>query len=64
LILKLHEYQSKKLFDQIGIPIPKSKIIQKAENVRHIFNQFSGAALVKAQVLSRGRGKAGGIRLV
>ncbi len=62
--MKLHEYQSKKLFDQIGIPIPKSKIIQKAENVRHIFNQFSGVALVKAQVLSGGRGKAGGIRLV
>jgi len=62
--MKLHEYQSKKLFDQIGIPIHKSKIIQKAENVRHIFNQFSGAALVKARVLSGGRGKAGGIRLV
>jgi len=62
--MKLHEYQSKKLFDQVGIPIPKSKTIQKAENARQIFNHFGGAVLVKAQVLSGGRGKAGGIRLV
>jgi succinyl-CoA synthetase beta subunit len=61
--MKLYEYQSKKLFDQIGIPIPKSKIIQKTENVCHIINQFGGAALLKAQVLTGGRGKAGGIRL-
>jgi succinyl-CoA synthetase beta subunit len=61
--MKLHEYQSKKLFGQIGIPIPKSKIIQKTENVRYIFNQFGGVALLKAQVLTGGRGKAGGIRL-
>jgi succinyl-CoA synthetase beta subunit len=61
--MKLHEYQSKKLFDQVGIPIPKSKIIQKTENARHIFNQFGDAALLKAQVLTGGRGKAGGIRL-
>ncbi len=61
--MKLHEYQSKKLFNQIGIPIPKSKIIHKTENIRDIFNQFSGAALLKAQVLTGGRGKEGGIRL-
>jgi succinyl-CoA synthetase beta subunit len=61
--MKLHEYQSKKLFNQIGIPIPKSKIIHKTENIRDIFNQFNGAALLKAQVLTGGRGKEGGIRL-
>jgi succinyl-CoA synthetase beta subunit len=61
--MRLHEYQSKKLFNQIGIPIPKSKIIHKTENIRDIFNQFSGAALLKAQVLIGGRGKEGGIRL-
>jgi len=61
--MKLYQYQSKKLFDQTGIPIPKSKIIQKTENVCHIFNQFWSAALLKAQVLAGGRGKAGWIRL-
>jgi len=61
--MKLHEYQSKKLFNKIGIPIPKSKIIQKTENICDIFNQFGGTALFKAQVLTGGRGKAGGIRL-
>ena len=61
--MKLHEYQSKKLFNQIGIPIPKSKIIHKTENIRDIFNQFNGTALLKAQVLTGGRGKEGGIRL-
>ena len=61
--MKLHEYQSKKLFNQIGIPIPKSKIIQKTENICEIFNQFGGTALFKAQVLTGGRGKAGGVRL-
>lgn len=57
--MKLFEYQSKKLFNKIGIPIPKSKIIQKAEDVRHIINQFGGAALLKAQALAGKRGKAG-----
>jgi len=61
--MKLHEYQSKKLFNQIGIPIPRNKIIQRTENVGHIFNQFGGTVLLKAQVLTGGRAKAGGIRL-
>ncbi len=37
--------------------MPKSKIIQKAEDVSHIFNQFGSAALLKAQVLTGGRVK-------
>ena len=44
--MKLHEYQSKKLFKQIGIPIPKSKIIQKTDDIGHIFNQFGDTILL------------------
>ncbi|MDO9545286.1 MAG: succinate--CoA ligase subunit beta, partial [Pelolinea sp.] len=61
--MKLHEYQSKKLLAFVGIPIPKGKVISKAELINHFFDDFSGSVLLKAQVLSGGRGKTGGIRL-
>ena len=61
--MKLHEYQSKKLLDFIGIPIPKSTIISRTERINQFFDDFSGSILLKAQVLSGGRGKTEGIRL-
>lgn len=61
--MKLHEYQSKKLLDFVGIPIPKGTIISRTERISQFFEEFSGSILLKAQVLSGGRGKTGGIRL-
>ncbi len=61
--MKLHEYQSKQLFAQHGIPIPRGEVAETPTQARMIAEEFGGPVAVKAQVLVGGRGKAGGIRL-
>jgi succinyl-CoA synthetase beta subunit len=61
--MKLHEYQSKRLFAQYGISIPQGGVAGSPEEARQIASRLGGKVVVKAQVLVGGRGKAGGIRL-
>jgi succinyl-CoA synthetase beta subunit len=62
--MKLHEYQSKLIFSQNGILIPKGRVASTASDARVITNELGGGPVViKAQVLVGGRGKAGGIRV-
>ena len=61
--MKLHEYQSKQLFAQRGIPILKGKVATTAEQARDIAVELGGRVVVKAQVLVGGRGKAGGVKV-
>ena len=62
--MKLHEYQSKKIFADYGVPIPRGRIAATGDEARAIAEELGGRAVVKSQVLVGGRGKAGGIRLV
>jgi len=61
--LKLHEFQSKRIFAQHGIPIPRGDVAATPEAARQVAQQLACAVVVKAQVLVGGRGKAGGIKL-
>ncbi|HDQ70967.1 MAG TPA: ADP-forming succinate--CoA ligase subunit beta [Chloroflexi bacterium] len=61
--MKLHEYQSKRLFAAHGVPIPKGEVAKTPEEARRIAEELGGAVIVKSQVLVGGRGKAGGIKL-
>lgn len=61
--MKLHEYQSKELFDKFGVPVPKGRVTKDAEEARQIAKDLGGKTVVKAQVLMGGRGKAGGVKL-
>jgi succinyl-CoA synthetase beta subunit len=61
--VKLHEYQSKLLFAQRGIPIPKGRVAMTAQEARDVADELGGRVVVKSQVLVGGRGKAGGIKL-
>jgi succinyl-CoA synthetase beta subunit len=61
--MKLHEYQSKQIFEKFGIPIPRGRIAATADEARHIAEELGGRVVIKSQVLVGGRGKAGGIRL-
>jgi succinyl-CoA synthetase beta subunit len=61
--LKLHEYQSKRIFAQYGVPIPRGDVAATPEQVRQIAARLGRRIVVKSQVLVAGRGKAGGIRL-
>ncbi len=61
--MKLHEYQSKLLFAQNGIPIPRGKVAATAREARDIADELGGRVVIKSQVLVGSRGKAGGIKL-
>lgn len=61
--MKLHEYQSKRLFAKFGVPIPPGDVASTPEQAREIAQTIGGRVVVKSQVLVGGRGKAGGIKL-
>jgi succinyl-CoA synthetase beta subunit len=61
--LKLHEYQSKRIFEQHGVPIPRGDVASTPEQARQIAARLGKRVVIKSQVLVGGRGKAGGIRL-
>ena len=60
--MKLHEYQSKRIFAQYGVPIPKGEVATKPDEAREIAQRLGTKVVVKSQVLVGGRGKAGGTR--
>jgi succinyl-CoA synthetase beta subunit len=63
----LFEYQAKELFAEYGVPVPKDKVASTAEEAREISSAFAADGIpqvvVKAQVKTGGRGKAGGVKL-
>jgi succinyl-CoA synthetase beta subunit len=61
--VKLHEYQSKRIFAQYGVPIPQGDVATTPEQARQIAARLRRRVVIKSQVLVGGRGKAGGIRL-
>lgn len=61
--MKLHEYLSKRIFADYGVPIPLGKVASKPAEAEEIARELGGKVIVKSQVLVGGRGKAGGIRL-
>ncbi|MFN2244589.1 MAG: ADP-forming succinate--CoA ligase subunit beta [Anaerolineae bacterium] len=61
--MKLHEYQSKRIFAEYGVPIPRGDVATTPEVARQIAARLGTRVVVKSQVLVGGRGKAGGIRL-
>jgi succinyl-CoA synthetase beta subunit len=62
-LMKLQEYQSKILFTMYGIPVPNGRIAESISEVKQISEELGGRVVIKAQVLSGGRGKAGGVRI-
>jgi len=62
--MRLHEYQSKEIYSNFHIPIPRGRLASTPEEAKHIAEELNGPVVLKAQVLIGGRGKAGGIRLV
>jgi succinyl-CoA synthetase beta subunit len=59
----LYEYQGKELFRQYGIPVSEGRLATTPEEARAAAAELGGETVVKAQVLTGGRGKAGGIKL-
>jgi len=62
--MNLHEYQSKKIFAEYGVPVPRGAIASTADEAVAAARQLGGPVwVVKAQVHAGGRGKAGGVKV-
>jgi succinyl-CoA synthetase beta subunit len=59
----LYEYQGKELFRRFGIPTSEGRVATTPAEARTAAEELGGQVVVKAQVLTGGRGKAGGIKL-
>jgi succinyl-CoA synthetase beta subunit len=59
----LYEYQGKELFARFGIPVSEGRLATTPDEARAAAAELGGQVVVKAQVLTGGRGKAGGIKL-
>jgi succinyl-CoA synthetase beta subunit len=59
----LYEYQGKELFRRFGIPVSEGRPATTPQEARAAAEELAGDVVVKAQVLTGGRGKAGGIQL-
>ncbi|UCF40511.1 MAG: ADP-forming succinate--CoA ligase subunit beta [Gemmatimonadota bacterium] len=61
--MNLHEYQARALLKAAGIPVPDGEVATAPNEVEAIAKRLGGAVVVKAQVHTGGRGKAGGVKL-
>jgi succinyl-CoA synthetase beta subunit len=61
--MDLYEYQGKQLFARFGIPVSEGRLATSREEAQAAARELGGQVVVKAQVLTGGRGKAGGIKL-
>jgi succinyl-CoA synthetase beta subunit len=59
----LYEYQGKELFRQFGIPVSDGRLATTPAEARAAAEEIGGQVVVKAQVMTGGRGKAGGVKL-
>ncbi len=61
--MNLHEFQAKRLFAEHGVPIPSGDVARTPAEAAKIAAGLGGHVVVKAQVHTGGRGKAGGVKL-
>ncbi|MGW2517493.1 ADP-forming succinate--CoA ligase subunit beta [Streptomyces sp. NPDC001617] len=60
--MDLYEHQARELFEEHGIPVPRAAVTDAPKKAREIARALGGRVVVKAQVKTGGRGKAGGVR--
>ena len=61
--MNLHEYQSRDLLSKYNIKFPAGNLGTDPDEIYEIAKKFQGQVVVKAQIHSGGRGKAGGVKL-
>ena len=62
--MKVHEYQAKGFFEKYGVPVDRHYLCRTADEAVEAYRALGGGkAVVKAQVHTGGRGKAGGVKL-
>ena len=61
--MDLYEHQARELFEEHGILVPRAEVTDSPKEARGIARRLGGRVVVKAQVKTGGRGKAGGVKL-
>lgn len=62
--MNVHEYQAKSILAGFGVPVPRGKLAESAQQAREAARELGGGRwVVKAQIHAGGRGKAGGVKL-
>ena len=61
--MDLYEYQARDLFEKYGVPVLPGIVADTPEEVRAASEKLGGVTVVKAQVKTGGRGKAGGVKV-
>ncbi|GAA3986998.1 ADP-forming succinate--CoA ligase subunit beta [Streptomyces plumbiresistens] len=61
--MDLYEHQARELFEEHGILVPRAGVTDSPKEAREIARGLGGRVVVKAQVKTGGRGKAGGVKL-
>ncbi len=61
--MKIHEYQAKQLLKQYGVPVPQGQVASNPDEVREVAKTLGKRVVIKGQVHSGGRGKAGAVKL-
>jgi len=64
MLLRLYEYEGKEIFSKYGIRVPRGYVISSPDDIGEALRRVGLPAVLKAQVLVGGRGKAGGVRIV
>src|SRR5690606_17136007 len=62
-VMNIHEYQAKDILRAYGVPVPPGEVATTPAEAEAIARKLGGRVVVKAQVHSGGRGKAGGVKL-
>ncbi|MEU9979221.1 ADP-forming succinate--CoA ligase subunit beta [Streptomyces sp. NPDC051014] len=61
--MDLYEHQAREIFEEHGIVVPRAEVTDSPEEARAIARRLGGRAVVKAQVKTGGRGRAGGVKM-
>lgn len=61
-MVRLYEFQGKRLLREAGIKVPRGDVASSKEDVRRIANEIGGPVAIKAQIWVTGRFRAGGIK--
>ena len=60
--MRFFEYESRAIVAKVGIPVTKHGLAQAPDEARRIAEQIAGPVVIKSQVLTGGRMKAGGVQ--
>lgn len=60
--MRLYEYESKRILQSVGVPLPQGKLVASTEEARQAAQEIGRPVVLKVQVMATGRGKVGGVR--